>query len=113
MIIQDLKTSQIKKGLKANRCKFRYHNKNKSGGNFGINIIFSEFGKEDYKNFEISGNYDKGGLLYGLSVGLAYQIGFKVDVANMEELILKLKEMIKETDEEVKNKALSFMEIKK
>jgi len=98
MLIQELKTSTIKRELKANKCKFRYHNKNKCGGNFGINIIFGEWLQEDYKNYEISGMYNVQGVLTHLSIGRAYQIGFKVEVENISDLIKELKEMIAKGD---------------
>ena len=38
MNIKMLNGNKIKKLMKAKSSRFRWHNKNKSGGNFGINI---------------------------------------------------------------------------
>ena len=81
MYIIDLKSSEIKKRLGAKSVAFRWHNKNKSGGNFGINII----GVKD-RNYEISGHYDVSGLLSGLRFGRIYQCGAPMNVATKEKM---------------------------
>lgn len=73
----DLKSNILKKLLKAARVAQRYHNKNKSGGNFGINIYFgSTFNRETDR--EITGNYNTEGFIYGLRYGPLYQCGQKI-----------------------------------
>jgi len=81
MNIKDLKSIVIKKKLDAERVCFRWHNKNKSGGNFGINI-WNVKGKD----YEISGNYNVEGLLCGLRFGFIFQAGIPMNVQTIEEM---------------------------
>lgn len=81
MNIKDLKSSVIKKRLNAKQVCYRWHNKNKTGGNFGINIC-----GVNSKDYEISGYYDLTGLVSGLRFGFIYTAGIAIDVQSIEEL---------------------------
>ena len=81
MNIKDLKSIVIKKKLDAERVCFRWHNKNNSGGNFGINI-WNVKGKD----YEISGYYNVEGLLRGLRFGFIFQAGIPMNVQTIEEM---------------------------
>lgn len=81
----ELTGSAVKKGLKANRSMYRWHNKNKSGGNFGINIYFAEeFNRDTDK--ELTGYYNSDGVVYSLSFGNLYSAGHKVPIWAIESL---------------------------
>jgi len=67
--IQELKGNFLKKALNLSSASFRYHNKNNHGGNFGINLLRGNYGDENYEGYEINGNYDIKGIVYGLSYG--------------------------------------------
>ncbi len=59
--IKDLNGTYLKKDLCIERVIKRYHNRNKSGGNFGINLMT---GKS--KNFELNGNHDTNDVITSL-----------------------------------------------
>lgn len=81
MKLIDLKSKEIKKRFDANSVAFRWHNKNKSGGNFGINI--HDVNGQDY---QITGEYNTDGILRGLRFGFIYQAGIPVNVDSIEQL---------------------------
>jgi len=68
MLKAELKTSEIKKELKAFKVIQRYHNKNKSGGNFALEIRFNEEFKRGV-DMEINGSYSVDGSLIHLNLG--------------------------------------------
>ena len=83
IIINDLKefNKLAKRTLNFDKVSFRYHNKNKSGGNFAINYKIGEWGKQDYKNYELEGEYKTDGSFIYLRVGVAYKgIGTKINL---------------------------------
>ena len=84
--ISELKGTFIKLKLGAKACRFRWHNKNKSGGNFGINILGL-----NGKDYEISGAYDNNGIICNLRFGYIYQAGSLMPRKNLDETL----EMIK------------------
>jgi len=68
MLKSDLKTTQLRKLINANRIIQRWHNKNKHGGNFGINIYFGEDFIRD-RDKEITGEYNTDGVLTSVQFG--------------------------------------------
>lgn len=81
MKIQDLKSIEIKKRFGAKRVRFRWHNKNNSGGNFGINVI-----GVNGKDYEITGRYNVEGTLRSLRFGPIFQNGTPMNVNTVEEM---------------------------
>jgi hypothetical protein len=99
--INDLKEFNkiTKKEFKFNQVGFRYHNKNKTGGNFAINYAFSEFGKDDYKDYELNGEYRTDGSFIYLEVGKAFKIGTRLDLSiieNLSDLLREFKKVIED-----------------
>jgi hypothetical protein len=90
MYIKDLKSIVIKKKLNAESVCFRWHNKNKSGGNFGINIC----GVSD-NDYGISGRYNDQGLLINLRFGFIYQRGIHMEVKDINEMFEFIENFIK------------------
>ena len=86
--IREIKRATFKKELGAKISSFRWHNKNKNGGNFGIEI--RGIGKKDY---ELSGYYDKDGIVSSLRFGYIYQAGYVVSnlVTTFPELLESIK----------------------
>ena len=83
--IKELKGQEIKKQLNAFSCAFRWHNKNKSGGNFGINIYFTkEFNRDTDK--EITGYYNKEGNIYSLNFSPLYSAGGNIPIWALKDL---------------------------
>ena len=82
MNVKELNGRAIKKALGAQRVMFRWHNKNKSGGNFGINILGVNNG-----DWEISGHYDTNGNILSLRFGKIYQAGMLVSNRQFDELM--------------------------
>jgi hypothetical protein len=83
MNIKDLNGLAIKKALRAQSASYRYHNKNKSGGNFGINIRGLKGA-----DFEISGDYDTEGNVRQLRFGYLYQHGISIPEMSFDDLML-------------------------
>lgn len=77
----ELKSRDIKKRFDAKSVALRWHNKNKSGGNFGMNIH-----GVNGKDFEISGQYNIDGILSGLRFGFIYQAGIPMNVNSVQEM---------------------------
>ena len=95
MKITQINTREIKKSLGLDKAVFRYHNKNKTGGNFGIDLIIGSWGNPNFKHYELSGEYDLSGQISRLRVGYAYQLGYNiVEVKDLNELISYIKLMI-------------------
>tara|TARA_Y100000310_G_C20272159_1_gene618528 strand:- start:211 stop:648 length:438 start_codon:yes stop_codon:yes gene_type:complete len=74
--IKDLRGPNIKKALGAARVFKRYHNRNKSGGNFGINIHFAEYPTQKYWStaVELTGDHDLHDAIYSLTFAPIYQM---------------------------------------
>lgn len=94
--IKELRGPKLKKDLGLRRVVKRWHNRNKSGGNFGINLMtFKE------PNYEITGYHDLKGNVTSLRVGELWGVGttiFSKDTMHKwtyDKLILLLKKMIK------------------
>ena len=65
MNITEVNGRYFKRMLNASRCSFRYHNKNKNGGNFG----FEMRGLIGGRNLELWGHYSADGEIYHLAIG--------------------------------------------
>lgn len=88
MKIQELNGNAIKKALGIKKAYFRWHNKNKTWGNFGINL--EEVNGIDC---EISGSYNENKDIISLCFGRMYQAGIAISERNFEYLM----DMIKRT----------------
>lgn len=86
MNIKELNGKSIKKALACKSASYRWHNKNKSGGNFGINLL-----GVNSKDLEITGQYDLTGQVYGLRIGLIYWSRMSVKPTDFNELMTMLK----------------------
>lgn len=99
MNIKEMKGTSLKKFMKAERSSFRWHNKNKSGGNFGIEIRGIEG-----KNYEISAEYAWDGNFSNIRFGYIYQAGMRIALGKSETLeelcirLMKIIELQKEQD---------------
>lgn len=92
MNIKDIKGTILKKLMNAERSSFRWHNKNKSGGNFGIEILGI-----DGKDYEISADYNTLGNFFHLRFGPIYHAGMRLNlgrIETVEELCVRLKKII-------------------
>lgn len=69
--IKELSGPKLKKALGLNKATKSYHNKNKSGGNFGINLREVPEGKM----FVLNGAHDLNGDVYNLSID-SVRLGF-------------------------------------
>lgn len=88
MLKEELTGRKLKRDLGLKSASYRYHNKNNTGGNFGINLIASEEGDKDY---ELTGHYDTAGVIRSLKFGELYQMDAAIDVEIYEKLIDKIK----------------------
>ena len=92
MKFEDLK--QLKKLTGAISCRKRYHNKNKTGGNFGIDIYM----KNGYQ--EIGGTYNTEGEIIEIHWGMDYKIlRWNMKIRSVEGLA----EIIRGIDEKKQN----------
>lgn len=97
--IKEIKGTRFKKELNLNRCRFGYHNKNNSGGNFGLDFYKEEEFNEKI-DFSLSGAYDKIGNIRRLSLS-SIRIGmfqFKINLdecSNFDKLVEDLKDFYK------------------
>lgn len=83
--IKEFNGNLVKKQLNAHRAGFRWHNKNKSGGNFGINIYFAEqFNRETDKEF--TGYYNTDGVIYNLSFSALYSAGGNIPIWALKDI---------------------------
>lgn len=68
--INEINNRQLKKILGLKQAKYRYHNKNKSGGNFGIN-----FHHPSGNSYELCGRYRNDGTLTDIRFGKLWSMG--------------------------------------
>lgn len=92
--LKDITGSKVKKFFGATRASFGYHNHNKTGGNFGFNLIFEREGKvhcgcgvytQDRSIYQIVGHYDNNGNVYSLR----FCEGWSAGAGNLEDLTLE------------------------
>lgn len=69
--------NNLKKSLGVYKVKKRYHNKNKRGGNFGIDVWVTDapFNTPGYKAFQFSGEHNLAGEIYNLRFGEGWSLG--------------------------------------
>ena len=84
LTMKELKGTALKKALNAKSVSMRWHNKNKSGGNFGFNIRGVPNTADD---FELTGNYNEHGEVFGLRFGKIFWGNHPFRVKNYDELI--------------------------
>ena len=82
MNIKDFKSLEIKKKLNADSVSYRWHNKNKIGGSFGINII-----GVNGRDYQISGHYNNKGVVRELRFRPLSRYGISMDVDTVEEMV--------------------------
>ena len=73
LYFEELKGTNLKKVINAKRVSRQYHNKNLSGGNFGINIRL-----QNGKLYNLNGVYDTKRIVRCLSFGEGYSLGAKI-----------------------------------
>ena len=77
--IKELKGNVFKKEFGLNRCMFEYHNKNKSGGNFGLNFYLNKDFDED-TDFTLHGDYNINGEIFNLKIMSIRVGGFIINI---------------------------------
>jgi hypothetical protein len=82
MKIKEINGRAIKKALNCRKASFRYHNKNTRGGNFGFEVR----GVKGL-DFEISGNYNNEGFIYGLCVNILYEADINISLSSFNDLV--------------------------
>ena len=88
----ELTGAKLKRDLGLEKAHYRWHNKNLSGGNFGINLRTG--GSKDY---ELTGHYDTSGRIVILKFGEIYQMGVHLRNAaylTYGQLVAKLKDVL-------------------
>lgn len=92
--IKELNGNKLKKSLGIEKAAFRWHNKNKSGGNFGINL-YNIFGK----NYELTGRYNKDGQIFSLCFGYIHRGLTKLDSRTTYEDLITIIKRITESEQ--------------
>lgn len=87
MLKADLTGRKLKRDLGLKSASYRWHNKNNTGGNFGINLI----AEEGDKDHELTGTYDTEGVIRSLKYGELWQVGVAIDVETYEDLVDRIK----------------------
>ncbi len=88
---------KLKKDLNLKKGHYRWHNKNKRGGNFGINLTRNP-DEEGHKFFELVGYYRTDGSIRYLQFGKLFNPGSKignVDNLTYDQLLSLIKNRIK------------------
>ena len=103
---KDLKGNYFKKEFNLYKCRYCYHNKNNSGGNFSLDF----YSKERFNpltDFGLHGTYNTKGEIINLSI-ISVRIGefgFKINKEDCEDLN-KLTEFLKKVYTELNKKAI-------
>src|SRR5260221_8767031 len=95
MNIKELNGRSMKKHFNCKTSAFRWHNKNNSGGNFGLEIRGL-----DGKNYEINGYYDSNGNIRNLRFGYVFHTYTRLSAMTFEGLINEIRLIILRTKEE-------------
>ena len=83
--IKELKGNRFKKELNLYRCSFGFHNKNTTGGNFGLGFYLNKEFNEN-TDFELYGHYNTEGELLNLKI-MSIRCGcFVVPIGNINEM---------------------------
>jgi hypothetical protein len=91
--IKDIKPTEIRHQMGAESVGYQWHNKNKSGGNFGYNINYE--GGDKY--YMIKGRYDTTGKIRSASISRGFTAGKSVPqdkLTDLTRLLNYLKEQI-------------------
>jgi len=102
---KDLTGNKLKKSLNAYSVGYRWNNKNKGWGNFGINIYFGET-FERGRDKELTGYYKEiegEKIISSLSFGDLFQCGEQInlnEVLTYEDLILWIQTQLKNGENE-------------
>jgi len=83
--ISELKGQQIKKATGIDTSVKRYHNRNKSGGNFGFSL------RKGNRWFDLNGYHDLSGHVKGLRFGDFAGAGTPINPKSFDELMSALK----------------------
>lgn len=109
MNIKDLKGKRLKKLLNFNRAIKRYHNKNKSGGNFGFTLVkITPSKRKEEVWLTLDGVYDTEGRIRILSFSTfdyRQKQVFEEIPQTIEDLALKMKEPLKRFEEYLANRS--------
>jgi len=79
MKINELNGRVFKKALSARNCRYRYHNRNNTGGNFAFEI-HGAIGRD----FELSGAHGITGEIGYLRIGEIFSVGSTLDKYHYE-----------------------------
>ena len=78
---KELTGARLKRSLGLKRASQQWHNKNKRGGNFGINLWIEP--RQYGNNYELTGTYNTDGVLTSLRFGSTGQAGSKLTIAGL------------------------------
>lgn len=106
IIKQELKGNFFKKELGLFNCNYGYHNKNKSGGNFGLTFILKNKFNEN-TDFTLNGEYNTTNEIMKLSID-SIRIGeFMINIPiEKRENIIILVDFLKEVYNNLNKKAI-------
>lgn len=99
MNIKEIKGTSLKRLMNAEKSSFRWHNKNKNGGNFGIEIRGIEG-----NDYQICADYGSDGNFSLIRFGYVHQAGMRIALGRIETLeelcirLLKIIELQKKID---------------
>lgn len=95
MNMRELNGSILKKRLGAKKSSFLWHNKNKSGGNFGLSIM-------DFMghSWAVSGYYDTKGDITDLQFGRLYSRPYMCNFETFESFVKHLYEWVRYLNKE-------------
>ncbi len=74
----ELTGARLKRDLDLQKAHYRWHNKNKRGGNFGINLRTGNGFLGD-GDFELTGSYNTAGLVTSLKFGWLFRVGTQIN----------------------------------
>ena len=83
--ISEVRGQQIKKALGIDTCVKRYHNRNKSGGNFGFTLVKGD------RWFDLNGYHDLTGHVKGLRFANFGAAGVPINPKSFDDLMSALK----------------------
>lgn len=94
----ELTGSRLKKALGFHRGSYQWHNRNKSGGNFGINLYPTVNGGWQRESYMLSGAYNSDGIVTALSFCEGFSAGVRLSCnqnTTFAGLIYQIDERIK------------------
>jgi hypothetical protein len=81
MNIEEIEELVNRKNFNLKTIKFMWNNKNKSGGNFSVNIKSTS-----ERDYQIFGRYDSEGTIINLRFGIFLQYGCIIPANSIEEM---------------------------